>query len=338
MAPFTSTSLKSDGKTLWVLDQTQLPQREVWLESASPDSMIEMIRDLKLRGAPLIGVAAAYQLARFVEQGATAEKFERALWALREARPTAVNLMNALDRIFRCYKERGLKEVMSEAEHIALDEVRHCEQLAAHGSLLIRDGDRVLTLCNTGALSTVGIGTALGLVTQAARQGKSVHVYVSETRPLLQGARLTAWECGKNGIPFTLLCDSASAYLMQKGKVDRVIVGADRIARNGDFAGRIGTYDLAVLCKFHSVPFCVVAPQTSVDVNCAHGGDIPVEERAADEVRGASGAFGRVEWAYQKASVWNPAVDVTPESLVSAWVLDRGVFTREEVRKGALVP
>lgn len=338
MTPFSSTGLRSDGKKLWILDQTQLPQKEIWVESPTPETMIEMIRDLKIRGAPLIGVAAALQLALFAEQGAMPEKFEEALWALREARPTAVNLMNCLDRIFRRFKESGLSDIVREAEHLCLEEVRHCEQMASHGSLLISDGDRVLTHCNTGGLATVGLGTAFGIVNKAVKQGKKVHIYVNETRPLLQGARLTAWECVKNGVPYSVNCDSAAAFLMQKGKVDRVFVGADRIARNGDFANRVGTYGLAVLCKFHSVPFYVVAPQTTVDVNCAHGGDIPLEERDGDEVRGAKGAFGNVKWSLTEAPAWNPVVDVTPESLVTAWVLDRGLFTREEVRRGALVP
>ncbi len=337
MTPFTSTGLKMDGKTLWILDQTQLPQQEIWVESPTPESMIRIIQELKVRGAPLIGVAAALQLGRYVEQGANAEQFEKALWALREARPTAVNLMNALDRIFRRYKEQGLAVVIQEAEQICVEDLRSAERMAQNGAALVAFGDRILTHCNTGGLATVGVGTALGVIIQAARDGKKVHVYVDETRPLLQGGRLTTWECERNAIPYTLICDNMAAFLMQKGKVDRVMVGADRIARNGDFANKVGTYGLAVLCKFHSVPFYVVAPQTTVDVNCAHGGDIPVEERAAQEVRGVRGAFGNIEWSAKNAEVWNPAFDVTPESLVTAWVLDRGVFTREDVRQGALI-
>lgn len=338
MTPFTATGLKMDGKKLWVLDQTQLPQREIWLESPSPESMLQFIRDMKLRGAPLIGVAAALQLGKYVEQGADAESFERALWALREARPTAVNLMNCLDRLFRRFKDAGLPAVVEESEKICFEEYKSSELMAKNGAALVEDRDRILTHCNTGGLATVGIGTALGVAIQAHRDGKNIHIYVDETRPLLQGGRLTTWECKKNELPYTLICDNMAAFLMQKGKVDRVFVGADRIARNGDFANKVGTYGLAVLCKFHSVPFFVVAPQTTVDVNCAHAGDIPVEERAAHEVRGAQGAFGSFEWSMRNAEVWNPAFDLTPESLVTAWVLDRGVFTREEVRQGALVP
>lgn len=336
MTPFTSTGLKMDRAGLWILDQTQLPQKEVWLESKTPETMVQIIRDLKVRGAPLIGVAAAMQLGLLAEKGVSGEEFERALWALREARPTAVNLMNCMDRILRVFKDKGLNAVPAEAEAICLEDVRLAESMAKNGASLIEDGDRLLTHCNTGGLATVGIGTALGVAIQAWRDGKKIHVYVDETRPLLQGGRLNTWECAKNGVPYTLICDNMAAFLMQKGKVDRVLVGSDRIARNGDFANKIGTYSLAVNCKFHGVPFYVVAPQTTVDLNCAHGGDIPVEERRPEEVRGARGAFGSVEWSMKDAPVWNPAFDVTPADLVTAWVLDKGVFTKEDIKNGAL--
>lgn len=338
MTPFSSTGLKMDSKGLWILDQTQLPQKEVWLESKTVDAMVQIIRELKVRGAPLIGVAAAMQLGLLAEKGVNADEFEKSLWQLREARPTAVNLMNCLDRILRVFREKGLGAVAAEAEAICLEDVKLAERMAKNGAALINDGDRLLTHCNTGGLATVGIGTALGVAIQAARDGKKIHVYVDETRPLLQGGRLNTWECAKNKVPYTLICDNMAAFLMQKGKVDRVLVGSDRIARNGDFANKIGTYSLAVNCKFHGVPFYVVAPQTTVDVNCAHGGDIPVEERKPEEVRGARGAFGTVEWSMADAPVWNPAFDVTPADLVTAWVLDTGVFTREDIRKGALIP
>lgn len=338
MKAFSSTGLKVDQQGLWVLDQTQLPQKEVWLESKNPEVMIQIIRDLKVRGAPLIGVAASLQLAFLVEQGTTDARFEKALWALREARPTAVNLMNCMDRMLSAFKKNGLKAVALEAENICQEDVELAEAMAAHGSGLIQDGDNVLTHCNTGGLATVGIGTALGVVIKAHQQGKKVHVYVDETRPLLQGGRLTTWELFKNKIPYTLICDNMAAFLMQKGKVDKVMVGSDRIATNGDFANKVGTYGVAVLCKFHGVPFYVVAPQTTVDLNCKNGSEIPVEERAAHEVRGVRGGFGQVQWAADDAQVWNPAFDVTPESLVTGWILDRGVFTREDVKNGALVP
>jgi methylthioribose-1-phosphate isomerase len=339
MKPFSALSLRiSPSGVLEILDQTQLPQKEVWLASTTIASMIQIIRELKVRGAPLIGVAAALQLGVLIEGGAGVDEVERAIVALREARPTAVNLMNAMARCQRALNDGGLASVIQEAESICREDVELCALMAANGATLIDPGDRVLTHCNTGGLATVGVGTALGVMAECARQGKSIHVYVDETRPLLQGGRLTTWELSQLGIPYTLICDNMAASLMQKGLVQRVMVGADRIARNGDFANKVGTYNLAVLCRFHSVPFYVVAPQTTVDRECAHGEQIPIEERSPFEVRGVRGAFGTVEWAPEKAEVWNPAFDVTPEALVSAWIMDRGVFTRDDVRNGALVP
>jgi len=338
MKAFTSTSLRVNSEGLWILDQTQLPQREVWLESKNPGDMIQIIKELKVRGAPLIGVAASLQLARLVEQGTTEAEFTRSLQDLREARPTAVNLMNCLDRLKAAFSARGLAAVVDEAEAICNEDVSLCERMASYGAGLIHEGDSILTHCNTGGLATVGVGTALGAVIQAWQQRKKIHVYVDETRPLLQGGRLTTWELERSGIPYTLICDNMAAFLMQKEKVSKVMVGSDRIAMNGDFANKVGTYSLAVNAKFHGVPFYVVAPQTTVDEKCKHGGEIPVEERSSHEVRGVRGAFGEVEWSAPGATVWNPAFDVTPESLVTAWVLDRGVLTREDVARGALRP
>lgn len=334
MKSFLSTALKVDAQGLWILDQTRLPNEETWLTSPTPETMIQIIRELKVRGAPLIGVAAALQLGLYAEKGGT--EFESKLWALREARPTAVNLMNALDRMLAAWKKDGATAAIDEAERICHEDVELSDAMARNAASQIQDGDNVLTHCNTGGLATVGVGTALGGIIHAARVGKKIHVYVDETRPLLQGGRLTTWELSRNGIPYTLICDNMAATLMGQGKVDRVMVGADRIAVNGDFANKIGTYGLSVLCKFHGIPFFVVAPRTTVDLNCLNGAAIPVEERAPHEVRGVRGSFGAVEWAAPGSNVWNPAFDVTPESLVTGWVLDSGVFTREDIRNGAL--
>jgi methylthioribose-1-phosphate isomerase len=333
MTPFQSTALKIENGQLWILDQTRLPQEEKWLDSTGVDDMVAIIRALKVRGAPLIGVAAALQLAFVAEAGASAGEIDRAAETLRASRPTAVNLMNAMDRCLQALHQEGPRAVIAAAESIAQEDVELCASMARHGSALIPADGRVLTHCNTGGLATVGTGTALGVIKQAARDGKNPHVYVDETRPLLQGGRLTTWELEQNKIPYTLICDNMAAYLMQKEKVDCVLVGADRIARNGDFANKVGTYNLAVLCKFHSVPFYVVAPQTTVDPKCAHGEEIPVEERSADEVRGVRQEI----WAPRQSPVWNPAFDVTPEALVTGWVLDRGVFDRADVNNGALL-
>lgn len=201
------------------------------------------------------------------------------------------------------------------------------DAMARHGATLLNDGDGVLTHCNTGGLATVGVGTALGVVLRAWERGMKLHVFVDETRPLLQGGRLTAWELARAGVPHTLITDSMAAVVMRAGRVQRVLVGADRIARNGDFANKIGTYGVAVLAKHHGVPFHPVAPFTTVDLACPHGGAIPIEERDEDEVRGARGSFGATRWAPRESPVFNPAFDVTPAALVSSLVLDRGVFT-----------
>jgi methylthioribose-1-phosphate isomerase len=320
MKPMQSLAIQYDGRMIRILDQTRLPREEVWVESPTPETMAPIIRELKVRGAPLIGVAAALQMGVLAEQGVDTGRFEKALMMLREARPTAVNLMNMLDRLLKVSRERGLAAVPGEAEAIFAEDVRLSESMAKNGASLIKDGERILTHCNTGSLATVGVGTALGAIIWAHREKKNVSVWVDETRPLNQGSRLTTWELNKNNIPHTLICDNMAAYLMQKGQVDRVMVGSDRIARNGDFANKIGTYSVAVACKYHGIPFHVVAPQTTVDPECASGADIPVEERAHGEI----GAI------YHHTKVWNPAFDVTPAELVTSWVLDRGVFTRKE--------
>jgi methylthioribose-1-phosphate isomerase len=206
--------------------------------------------------------------------------------------------------------------------------------MAERGADLLASGDRVLTHCNTGALATAGVGTAIGALAIAKQRGIDLHVYVDETRPLLQGGRLTAWEMADLGIPYQLITDSMAASLMAAGKVDKVMVGADRICANGDFANKVGTYMLAVAAYYHQVPFYVVAPYTTVDPACATGAAIPIEQRDGAEVRGAAGAFGEVVWAPSDAPVWNPAFDVTPASLVTAWVLDTGVFDSAAIARG----
>jgi len=209
-----------------------------------------------------------------------------------------------------------------------------CERIARAGSALVTPGSRLLTHCNTGGLATAGVGTALGVIARAHEEGNVANVWVDETRPLLQGGRLTAWELGELGVPYQLITDSMAASLMAQGLVDAVWVGADRIAANGDVANKIGTYSLAVLAKFHHVPFYVAAPQTTLDPACPNGAAIPIEQRAAAEVTGVAGSFGAVQWAPEEARVYNPAFDVTPASLISGWVLDGGVVTPEEVAKG----
>lgn len=326
MIPFESLGLRHDGRTLWVLDQTQLPDSEIWLDGSEPEAMIALIQRLAVRGAPLIGVAAAASLATFAHRGASATEYAAAGAALRAARPTAVNLMWAMDRM------KTAADPGAEAQAIFEEDVRLCEGMAVHGAALIQDGEGILTHCNTGGLATAGIGTALGVIRRAHEQGKRIHVYADETRPLLQGGRLTTWELQKLGIPSTLITDSMAALLMRDGKVQRVLVGSDRVAANGDFANKVGTYGVAVQARFHGVPFHPVAPFSTVDLACPSGAAIPIEERDPAEVRG----HGKLRWAPEGMPAWNPSFDVTPVDLVTSLVLDRGVFSAEKLRSGVL--
>ncbi|MCB0355505.1 MAG: S-methyl-5-thioribose-1-phosphate isomerase [Bdellovibrionales bacterium] len=321
-----SLSLKFNNNKLEILDQRHLPKAEVWTEIKNPLDMIEAIQQLKVRGAPLIGVAAAVSLAHYAEQGASENEFMSIANEMRKARPTAVNLMFAIDKICS-FKNYHPQEIVATAEQLFLEDVQLCADIARHGEKFLADGDNVLTHCNTGGLATVGSGTALAVIKKAYDSGKKIHVFVDETRPLLQGARLTTWELEKYKIPYTLICDNMAAALMAQGKVQKVIVGADRIARNGDFANKTGTYGLALAAKFHQVPFYCAAPYTTIDADCINGQQIPIEQRSDFEVQGVRGAFGEVQWAPVDSPTYNPAFDVTPATLVSAWILDKGAYT-----------
>jgi len=329
-----SLALKVESGHLWILDQTRLPDEEVWLEGNDPAVMVGHIQRLSVRGAPLIGVAAALSLACFAEAGASETALHEACATLRAARPTAVNLMWALDRM-KASMDSGasLTDLIREAEAIFDEDVALCEALASRGAALIQPGESALTHCNAGALATAGIGTAVGVLRRAFELGTLRHVFVDETRPLLQGARLTAWELLRLGIPHTLITDSMAAILMREGRVQRVLVGADRVAANGDFANKVGTYGLAVQASHHGVPFHPVAPWTTVDLACADGGAIPIEERRAEEVRG----YGDRRWAPADSPVFNPSFDVTPVALVTSLVLDRAVLTGDQLRQGWLL-
>ncbi len=327
MKTLESMALRSDGKQLWVLDQTLLPDEEVWLEAGQPEAMIHHIQRLAVRGAPLIGVAAALCLARFAEDGATHAQLREASSMLREARPTAVNLAWAMDRMDRALAG-DLADLVLEAEGIFEEDVALCESMARHGLGLLGTGEAVLTHCNTGGLATAGIGTALGVIRRGFERGLVRHVFVDETRPLLQGARLTAWELGRLGIPHTLITDSMAAILLRDGLVQRVLVGADRIAANGDFANKVGTYGLAVQATHHGVPFHPVAPYSTVDPMCPDGGSIPIEMRNSAEVKG----YRERRWAPKGTSVFNPSFDVTPVELVTSLVLDRGILDQTSLK------
>ncbi|OGT32196.1 MAG: S-methyl-5-thioribose-1-phosphate isomerase [Gammaproteobacteria bacterium RIFCSPHIGHO2_12_FULL_35_23] len=330
MKNLASMGLKYENKRLLVLNQQVLPQQEEWIISNTIDEMIQIIKTLKVRGAPLIGVAAALALAQYAEQEeTTAKQIINAANQLKQARPTAVNLSFCIDRLLACYQKSNADRqvLIKEAEIVFEEDAKLCHDIINHGEKLIAKNDSVLTHCNTGGLVTTGIGTALGIIIHSHKQGKNPHVFVDETRPLLQGGRLTAWECVKNGISHQIICDNMAASLMREGKINKIFVGADRIAANGDFANKIGTYNLAVLAYYHKIPFYVAAPYTTVDLQCKTGKDICIEERHPDEIKGVMGAFGKVTWSPQESQVYNPAFDVTPVDLITAIILDSGCYS-----------
>ncbi|MBV8873271.1 MAG: S-methyl-5-thioribose-1-phosphate isomerase [Metakosakonia sp.] len=335
MQTLQTTSLRVVDNQLFILDQQALPQEKRWLPADSVALLVEHIHALRVRGAPLIGLSASLLLALLAENGANRDVLAQSLETLRASRPTAVNLMNNLDRMKQALThEDFVPALVTEALRLIAEDKALCDSIAQAGSRLVKPGSRLLTHCNTGGLATAGVGTALGVIALAHQQGKVANVWVDETRPLLQGGRLTAWELGELGVPYQLITDSMAASLMAKGQVDAIWVGADRIAANGDVANKIGTYSLAVLAKFHAIPFYVAAPQTTLDPNCPNGEAIPIEQRAASEVTGVAGSFGAVQWAPENARVYNPAFDVTPAALISGWVLDSGVVTPEQVSGG----
>jgi len=319
----------SDGAGVRILDQRQLPAREVYRDLRSIDDVCDAIRTLAVRGAPAIGIAGAMGLTLALNAGDTESARTRVALAaerIRATRPTAVNLGWALDRMLsvaaRSADEALLHGELRDEGTRILDEDRDmCRRIGERGAALIADGARVLTHCNAGALATGGMGTALAAIYVAVEQGKRVEVYVDETRPLLQGSRLTAWELTRAGIPTTVLVDSAAATLMRSGRIDLCIVGADRIAVNGDVANKIGTYALAIVSRHHDVPFYVAAPTSTFDSSTATGDDIVIEQRSPDEVRCGFGA----PTAPMDAAVFNPAFDMTPAALVTAIVSDQAV-------------
>lgn len=327
-----------DGRVL-LLDQTLLPSQERVIEADTTETMWEAIKKLRVRGAPAIGVAAGYgvYIAARNALNAGEDPREAALAAseyLATSRPTAVNLFWALDRMCAAIESSQLGGpalvdfILAEADAIRNEDLESCRAIGRAGATLISDGDTLLTHCNAGALATSGFGTALAPIFWAAQvEGKRLHVYADETRPLLQGARLTAWELQKAGVPATLICDSAAAGVLASGRVQRVIVGADRIAANGDVANKVGTYGVAVLARQHGIPFYVAAPWSTFDGKLASGAQIPIEERDSAEVT----SWGGNEQAPAGINVYNPAFDVTPAEFVTAYITDRGVLNRQQV-------
>ncbi|MFB3881477.1 MAG: S-methyl-5-thioribose-1-phosphate isomerase [Armatimonadota bacterium] len=312
------------GDHMVILDQTLLPQREEYLSCERVEEVGEAIRALRVRGAPLIGIAAAYGIALAArgDEVGMAGRVAKAAELLRATRPTARNLFWAIERmVARTGEGASAEELAREAVTIHEEDARTCRLIGEHGAALVPEGATALTICNTGSLATGGEGTALAIIRTAHRQGKGIRVLACETRPLLQGARLTMWELMKDGIPATLITDGMAATCMCRGMVDLVITGADRIARNGDSANKIGTYSLAVLARHHNIPFYVAAPMSSVDLSIADGSEITIEERDPEEVRG----FGGHAVAPNGVQVFNPAFDVTPGELIEGIVTENGV-------------
>jgi methylthioribose-1-phosphate isomerase len=321
---------------LKMVDQTLLPTEHLEIECRDVGAVWEAIKSLRVRGAPAIGVAAAYGAVigartQGCEDGkAVRRALREASKSLRTSRPTAVNLFWALDRMDRCLasddRDDGralLEKLLSEARTIDQEDRSMCRAIGRHGAPLVRPGHGVLTHCNAGGLATADYGTALAVIFAAHEQGTALRVYADETRPLLQGARLTAWELKRRGIPVTLICDNMAAQVMREGKVQMVVVGADRIASNGDTANKIGTYGVAVLAEAHGIPFYVAAPSSTFDLSIPDGNAIPIEQRDPREV---THGFGR-QTAPSGIEVYNPAFDVTPAALIAGIITEKGVIS-----------
>ncbi|MDD2372261.1 MAG: S-methyl-5-thioribose-1-phosphate isomerase [Syntrophomonadaceae bacterium] len=325
-----------DDKAVMIMDQSRLPDQVEYLRCETVEEVAEAIKKLKVRGAPLIGVTAAFGLVMAMAdyQGEPAEMhnyFEQARATLASTRPTAVNLFWALERIERVFKRECLNQanrkqigerLKQEAISMYEEDIAINRAIGECGQALLTEGAQVMTICNAGALATCGYGTALGVIRAAANQGKIEKVWACETRPVLQGARLTVWELMQDEIPVTLISDNMAAYVMQLGHVNAVIAGADRIAANGDSANKIGTYGLAVLASYHQIPFYIAAPLSTLDLKTACGNDIVVEERAPDEVRKYRGVYFTVPGV----DVFNPAFDITPHHLITGIITEKGIF------------
>jgi methylthioribose-1-phosphate isomerase len=312
------------GDHLRLLDQRKLPFDEAWIDCRDANEVAQAIRDLVVRGAPAIGIAAAWGVVLAARRG---DDLDAAMATLRAARPTAVNLRGALDRMRgRIDAGAGAESLAREANAIQDEDLAANRVMGAMGAALIPPGSGVLTHCNTGSLATAGFGTALGVIRAGYASGNIVRVFAGETGPWLQGARLTMWELQRDGIPATLIADSAASHLMRAGEVQWVIVGADRIAANGDTANKIGTYQLAIAAKHHGIRFMVVAPSTTVDMATPSGGDIHIELRDPLELLSHAGQ----RTAAENAQAWNPVFDVTPHDLIDVLVTERGVITRPD--------
>ncbi len=329
--------LQWEGGVLRLLDQRLLPHKEVWLEIVSLEQLTDAIRGLAVRGAPLLGITAAYGvLIGMSESNADDERefikaYEHSRDAIAATRPTARNLFGALEQMDKVVEsnialgqERLLAAILNEAQAIHREEIKSCEAMASNGAPLLKSVRKVVTHCNTGALATGGVGTALGVIVAAHKSYGLETVWVDETRPLLQGARLTAWELDRLGIPYRIICDSAAASIIARGEADAAITGADRIAANGDTANKIGTLALAITCKHYGIPFYIAAPTSTIDLSIPSGDGIIIEMRDDDEIHG----WRDCTWASEDSPTLNPAFDVTPAELISAIITERGVIQK----------
>jgi len=324
---------------LRILDQSKLPHDESFIDLIGYQDVALAIKEMKVRGAPAIGIAAAYGIALGAQsiRGENKDEFlsqlDQLMQTLVSTRPTAVNLFRATSRMRKAATGNNIPEIratlISEAKQIHQEEIEATRRLSQLGAELITDGFTILTHCNAGALATGGYGTALGIITAAKEQGKRTSVFADETRPLLQGARLTVWELQHEAIPVTLITDSMAGYFMNQGKIDCVIVGADRIAANGDVANKIGTYTLAVLAKENSIPFYVAAPTSTIDLSLPSGAEIPIEQRDPEEITHIQG----IRIAPEGTNAANPAFDVTPHNYISAIITEKGII-REPYSEG----
>ncbi len=320
---------------LYVINQLKLPKELEWVELSSYKDVAKAIKDMIVRGAPLIGIVGAYGFAigikEIIDKGLPLEKSKDVLETLKNTRPTAVNLFWALDRMWKKYqkwvsekdKDELIKLLFKEAKKIDLEDYHANKSIGGYGQILIPKKANILTHCNTGALATSGWGTALGVIRSAYEEGKDITVYVDETRPYLQGARLTAWELQEEGIPHYLITDNSAGFLMKKGLIDVVIVGADRITKNGDVANKIGTYSLSVLAREHNIPFYVAAPTSTFDLETEKGDDIPIEIRSEDEVKKCGGC----DIAPEKTKALNYSFDVTPAENITAIITEKGIIS-----------
>jgi methylthioribose-1-phosphate isomerase len=340
--PTAFETLRWNNGRLELIDQRVLPAHFEYIAYDSAAAVAEGIRSMVVRGAPAIGCTAAYGVALEARRLQPLDKAEFDRWLddgidiLAKSRPTAVNLFWALDRMKKVWdgvktqpNDQVANRLLQEAHDITQEDIRINKAMGEYGAAYIPDGARVLTHCNAGALATAGHGTALGVIRSARDAGKKISVYADETRPFLQGARLTAWEMVQENIPVTLITDNMAGYLMSRGEIDAVVVGTDRVAASGDVANKIGTYMVAVLARRHNIPFYVACPLSTIDLTIASGADIPIEERASDEVTG----YRDCQWAAEGVQVRNPAFDVTPAELVTGLITEKGVVAKPDCEK-----